>query len=219
MIIYMFKNKINGKTYIGQTIRTFEERTSEHLRHTETCFDKALNKYGIENFEYCIIDEALSLDELNAKETYWIAKTNSMIPNGYNLCLGGNNTCGYTHREESKRKMSLTKRKNGSMKAEKNHYYGKHHTLEIREKMKKAWTPERKSKLSEQSKRLDRSYQFVRVRNKETGEIYNSVKEAGEKTGVLATHITRVCKGKRKSAGGIKWEYVDSNNKTIPSQA
>jgi len=219
MIIYMFKNKLDGKIYIGQTIRTFKERTKEHLRHKTTCFDKALSKYGIENFEYSIIDKATSIDELNAKETYWIIKTNSMVPNGYNLCFGGNNTYGYSHTEKSKIKMSLTKKKTGCMKGEKNHYYGKHHTPEIREKMKKAWTPERKSKLSEQSKGLDRSYQLVRVRNVETGEIYNSIKEASEKTGVLSTHITRVCKGKRKSSGGIRWEYVDADDMTIPSQA
>lgn len=42
MIVYTFKNKINNKYYVGQTCRTFEERTKEHLRHNKTAFDKAL---------------------------------------------------------------------------------------------------------------------------------------------------------------------------------
>lgn len=219
MIIYSFKNKLNGRIYVGQTTRTFEERTGEHLRKRVTAFDKALYKYGIENFEHRILDKAETIEELNAKEIHWINELDSLVPSGYNLCCGGNNTFGYTHREESKRKMSLTKKKSGVMKGKNNHYYGKKHPPEVLEKMKKAWSPERKAELSERSKNMDRSYQFVKVRNKETGELYDSVKQASEATGVLATHITRVCKGKRKSAGGIKWEYVDSDNKTIPSQA
>ena len=219
MIIYAFKNKINHKIYVGQTIRTFEKRTGEHLRKRKTAFDKALHKYGIENFEYRIIDTAKTIDELNAKEIFWIKKLNTIAPGGYNLCYGGDNTFGYKHKYETRVKMSLVKQMKGSMKGEENHYYGKKHTPEIREKMKQAWTPERKEKLSEQSKNLDRSYRFVSVRNKETGEVYESVKKASEATGLLATHITRVCKGKRKSCGGIRWEYVDSNNMTIPSQA
>ena len=219
MIIYLFKNKLNNKMYVGQTTRTFHERTGEHLRHESTAFGGALKKYGIENFDYRIIDKATTIEELNAKEIHWIKRLGTLAPNGYNLCYGGDNTYGYKHKIESKRKMSLTKRENGAMKGNKNHYYGKRHTVDIRDKMKKAWTPERKAILSEWSKKQDRTHQFVKVKNLNTGDVYDSVKRASEETGVLATHITRVCKGKRKSAGGIKWEYVDSNDKTIPSQA
>ena len=70
MIVYTFKNKINNKYYVGQTCRTFEERTKEHLRHNKTAFDKALKKYGIENFDYAIIDEAHDMDELNKKRNF-----------------------------------------------------------------------------------------------------------------------------------------------------
>ena len=98
VIIYAFKNKLNGKRYVGQTTRTLEERTGEHLRKESTVFDKALKKYGIENFEYSIIDKALTIAELNAKEIYWIRRLGAMVPNGYNLCYGGGNTHGYRHR-------------------------------------------------------------------------------------------------------------------------
>ena len=99
MIVYTFKNKINNKYYVGQTCRTFEERTKEHLRHNKTAFDKALKKYGIENFDYAIIDEAHDMDELNKKEIFWIKHFNSLAPFGYNLCVGGGNTKGYRHRK------------------------------------------------------------------------------------------------------------------------
>ena len=208
MVIYKIVNKINQKQYIGQTTRSFKERISEHCRKDNTLIGKAIKKYGIDNFECVIIDKADDTSELNKKEMYWIRKLNTMTPNGYNLCYGGNNTKGYSHREESKEKMSLTKLKLGTMKGPKNHFYGKNHTEETKEKLKKSWTNDRKQRMSEFSKKLDRSYSFVKVRNITTGRVYDSIKEASQDTGVLETHITRVCKGKRKSAGGYKWEYA-----------
>ena len=52
MVIYAFKNKINGKMYVGQTQRSFAIRTKQHLSRQDTYFDKALAKYGVDNFSY-----------------------------------------------------------------------------------------------------------------------------------------------------------------------
>ena len=43
----------------------------------------------------------------------------------------------------------------------------------------------------------------------ETGEIYNSLKEAGEKTGINYTNISSVLRGKHKTAGGFHWERYE----------
>lgn len=204
MIIYTFKNKVNGKVYVGQTCRTFKERMGEHLRHKNTTLGKALAKYGIDNFEYKIIDEAKTIEELNEKEIFWIEKLNSITPYGYNLCKGGNNTLGYNHKEESKKKMSLSKK--GTFKGEDNPFFGKKHTQETRQKMRDAWTEERKEQLRLSAK--TRKHRTVKVRNVDTGEVFDSVKEAAEKHNLKDTHISRVCKGKRKTTGGFKWEYV-----------
>ena len=204
MIIYTFKNKVNDKVYVGQTCRTFKERMGEHLRHKNTTLGKALAKYGIDNFEYKIIDEAKTIEELNEKEIFWIEKLNSITPYGYNLCKGGNNTLGYNHKEESKEKMRLSKK--GTFKGEDNPFFGKKHTLETRQKMRDAWTEERKEQLRLSAK--TRNYRTVKVRNVDTGEVFDSVKKAAEKYSLKDTHISRVCKGKRKTTGGFKWEYV-----------
>lgn len=204
MIIYTFKNKVNGKVYVGQTCRTFKERMGEHLRHKNTTLGKALAKYGIDNFEYKIIDEAKTIEELNEKEIFWIEKLNSITPYGYNLCKGGNNTLGYNHKEESKEKMRLSKK--GTFKGEDNPFFGKKHTHETRQKMRDAWTEERKEQLRLSAK--TRKHLTVKVRNVDTGEVFDSVKEAAEKYNLKDTHISRVCKGKRKTTGGFKWEYV-----------
>ncbi len=42
----------------------------------------------------------------------------------------------------------------------------------------------------------------------ETGRIFNSIREATRQTGIPEGNISRVCRGKRKSAGGFHWEYI-----------
>ena len=87
------ENKINGKIYIGQTIRTLEKRKSDHINDTfegsSLPFHNAIKKYGQYNFGWKILEECNSIEELNEKEEYWIRKLNTISPNGYNLRYGG----------------------------------------------------------------------------------------------------------------------------------
>ena len=213
MIIYKITNQINGKVYIGQTVRTLSERFKEHARK-KSYLGNAIKKYGKGSFTVEKIDQSFNVDDLNAKEIFWIKEYNSLMPSGYNLCFGGGNTMGYNHKESSK--IMMATKKEGMYKKEENPFYGKKHTKETREKMRKAWDKNRKEKLAEDSRIRNPINQAVRVRNVETGEIFDSVKSAAEAYGLKDTHITRVCRGKRKRTGGYHWEYVD---KTIPSQA
>lgn len=87
--------------------------------------------------------------------------------------------------DETKKKLSELN------KGENNHFYGKTHTEEAKEKMRNS-----KSKCKP-------------VRCIETGEIYRSTREAQRITGVWQTTIVRVCKGKQELAGGYHWEYVE----------
>lgn len=96
-VIYRFKNKVNGKVYIGQTIKSLRRRVVQHIsisRPTtkvhKTYFHNALNKYGFENFDLAIIERCSSQEELNERETYWIAYYNSTNKKyGYNIDSGG----------------------------------------------------------------------------------------------------------------------------------
>lgn len=217
MIIYVFTNKINGKQYVGQTVRPFEERFGEHKRK-KSLLNSAFNKYGEENFTYKVVDTAETIEELNRKEVAWIQKLGSVEPFGYNLCYGGGNTMGYNHKPESRLKMSMTKKNKGSAKGEKNHFYGKKHTEETRRKMREAWATKRVM-TEEMKQKIREAHPTKPVINLTTGVIFESIKQAAEHHGITATHITRVCRGRRKSCGGYKWAYVEPNDKTIPSQA
>ena len=88
--IYLYTNKINGKKYVGQTIKPLKQRHYNHLHQNgNTYFDRALKKYGEENFKLEILeDDIFDLDELNKKEIYYIEKYNSYY-DGYNLTFGG----------------------------------------------------------------------------------------------------------------------------------
>lgn len=66
-LIYFAKNKINRRGYVGQTInrcrRGLDERKKIHISngklHPRTPFEKAINKYGPDAFEWKILDEGI----------------------------------------------------------------------------------------------------------------------------------------------------------------
>lgn len=62
---------------------------------------------------------------------------------------------------------------------------------------------------SEETRRkMSEAHQKSAVRCVETGIIYNSIKEAGEKLNIKTyNHISDVCKGRRQTCGGFHWEY------------
>jgi len=95
MIIYIIRNVLTGKSYVGQMIQKLEQRWREHKSKAESgclfALHSAIRKYGIENFEISILAEAHTLTELNALEEYHIKVQNTLAPNGYNIHTGGRN--------------------------------------------------------------------------------------------------------------------------------
>lgn len=92
-IVYCATNKKNGKRYVGITRRLLRLRIAAHFKDGENLpFGKALRKYGIDKFLIEVIDTAEDGLELSRKEQYWIAHFGCMVPNGYNLTTGGEQT-------------------------------------------------------------------------------------------------------------------------------
>lgn len=93
MLIYKITNKLNGKSYIGQTKRTLEERIRNHKAYINQldCTYKlyeAIRKYGWENFEVSVVCYCSSQEELDQKEIEYISYYDT-INNGYNMGAGG----------------------------------------------------------------------------------------------------------------------------------
>ena len=102
--IYKITNIVNGKIYIGKTIRKAEERWRGHLyqafgksQDRDSYVHRAMRKYGKENFKYEIIQEASNF-LLNDLERYWIQKYDA-VNNGYNMTLGGDGQLKITDAE------------------------------------------------------------------------------------------------------------------------
>lgn len=92
--IYIIKNKINQKVYIGQSVdikcRWYSHYSSGagNCSDSHTALHQAMYDLGRENFYYEIIEEC-DHTKLNEQETYWITYYNSVVPNGYNMNYGG----------------------------------------------------------------------------------------------------------------------------------
>lgn len=100
-IIYRHLNKINGKSYIGQTCQidlNLRFKNGNGYKRSKL-FYKAIKKYGWENFEHIILDQATTKKQANKKEIYYINYYHTFIGdpqcNGYNMTLGGDENNGY----------------------------------------------------------------------------------------------------------------------------
>lgn len=89
--IYKIQNKINQKVYVGKTEREDPGiRWKEHqynMKSLDLPLYRALRQYGIENFDFSIIEE-VPKEQLDEREIYWIEQYNSYKGEGYN-CTGG----------------------------------------------------------------------------------------------------------------------------------
>ena len=107
--IYLLKNKINNKIYIGQTWRTLKERQGDKngIGYYQCCYlYSAIKKYGFENFEYVLLATADTQEEADKLEDFYMEKYNSRNSYiGYNLKSGG---VAGRHSDESKAKMSIS---------------------------------------------------------------------------------------------------------------
>lgn len=92
--IYIIRNKINNKCYIGQStdykyrFRKHCETARRNNHKYKSYLYNAMNELGIENFYVELLES--QIENYNEKEIYYIEKYNSLRPNGYNLAKGGN---------------------------------------------------------------------------------------------------------------------------------
>lgn len=195
MIIYKITNKINGKVYVGQTIRTLEERWVEHCTPKSGCtaLGRAIQKYGRDSFTLEQIDNAENTEDLNKKEIYWIDKLNSFGVGGYNLCVGGLGNGGYFFSKETRLKMSKAQ-------------MGKTLSELTRSRMSKARRGLKRSK--------DAILKTVKGNKKkiicvETGIVYDSAVDAELILKIGRKNIGKVLKGINKKACGYTFKYIE----------
>ena len=112
--IYIITNTVNGKQYVGQTVKTLEQRLERHIadsfrvnedggyRHNSK-INYAIRKYGGDRFIIQLIGE-YDAQDLDKMEIHFIELYNTYY-NGYNSTLGGGGIKllkDYTEEDEAK---------------------------------------------------------------------------------------------------------------------
>lgn len=115
MIVYLVKNVIDGKIYVGKTSLKLSTRWNNHIAHAKqnssTHLHRAIRKYGPDSFTISLLATASTLKELSELETKYIAELSSNAPEiGYNFTAGGEGTVGYKHTLDTRLHMSLSPR-------------------------------------------------------------------------------------------------------------
>jgi len=89
--IYVLQNKVNGKCYVGQTIKMLSQRIKEHRYSKTSLIARAIRKYGLDAFaryEYT----GIAMDDLDYCEQELICRLRSSDRHGYNIMEGGQRT-------------------------------------------------------------------------------------------------------------------------------
>lgn len=195
--IYLLRNKINGKIYIGKANNLKIRITSYkycHKKKDHNYIINAIKKYGWNNFdvEILISFEQINSDILLKIESEYIKKYNSTNKNvGYNLLEYSNDCTGFKHSEQSKQNMRIgASKREPPPKGKDNPLYGRKlqgkRLQQVRDIVKKTldWsgrkhTEETKKKISNIHKqRYANGYKHPMIGKKHTEEAKQKIKQA-----------------------------------------
>ena len=191
-VLYMHRNKTNGKRYIGITNNVARRWSGQGNRYDHSPrFYNAIKKYGWDGFTHEIVLDGLTLEEANRYEIEYIARYQTQDHDkGYNIAPGGDyvpSNLGKHHSEETKRKISESNKGKVISEAQR-----RQHSEYMKGRYKGAL-----------------NYKSRAVLCITTGEVFESQRIAAEKTGCLQCKISLCCRGKRSHTHGLKWKYAD----------
>lgn len=208
--IYKITNLINNKIYIGKTVRSLHERWLEHCRCTDTSrpLYRAFHKYGLDNFKFEPIEEC-SLEQINERERYWISYYDT-YHNGYNATIGGDGSVIFDYDYICE-------------------IYEQTHNQVLTSQICNCCVDTVRNALRVNNINILDSNEVNQASNGKPVGMYNdnqliqsfvSIKAAaeylcqqgiskGERRGT-STHISEVARGKRKTAYGYVWKFLDT---------
>jgi group I intron endonuclease len=110
--VYKMTNLVNGRVYIGKTIRGYRQRWKEHKdelnrgQHYNAWLQEDWKTYGEDGFTFELLVQCNSEEEANETKKRFILWYGSYNPvRGYNRTFGGD---GGTHTDEVKQQISKT---------------------------------------------------------------------------------------------------------------
>lgn len=204
----------NGKVYIGITSKKLNVRWRDGKGYKQNKhFYNAVLKYGWGNMTHEVLFTELTKEAAEQKEIELIAQYKSNLREyGYNNSIGGE--CASLG---SRHKLNLTpiERMRRGMKGEKNPFFGKTHTKEVREllsKLKKGKPSQNKGKQCPddvKKKIMLSNPDRKKVICIETRKIYNSIHEAARENNLDRKNLSCCCRKIKyyKTVGGYHWEF------------
>jgi len=230
--IYKIESLIKKRIYIGSAvdynsrIRIHKHQLLKNKHHSQK-LQRHVNKYGIDDLVFSILEDSISLENLIKKEQYYI----DLINPYFNICkiagssLGSKRTKEFCeklselhknnkywvnkkHTEESKLKMSEAHKKMIGVLSPK---YGKEVSKETRNKMRqnrlgKKHSLETKQKMSISNNNPGKSiYQYDL--NMSFIKKWDKLKLASDTLLIRSTAITNCLTGISKTSGGFIWKY------------
>lgn len=217
--IYKATNKINGKSYIGQTV-DYKSRVWQHMRcyEKEDCkFHDAIKEFGSDNFDWEVLETCNGKEKANDLERKYIELFNS-YRNGYNDNKGG--VGGHNARAIVclKPDGEFVKRYDSASDAEKDGFNNVNVLLCCKNKL---YTCKNHLFMFENDYKENGAKQYVKPESSSKRKViqcdldgnfisrYDSVQEASEKTGANRTTISGVLSQKYKSANGFIFVYEE----------
>jgi group I intron endonuclease len=93
MYVYVITNSVNGKVYVGKSVMpaTRWARHKYDSRTVDSPLYRAMRKYGVDAFEFAVVEQCESEAASFVAEQQWVAKLGSIVTNGngYNQNAGG----------------------------------------------------------------------------------------------------------------------------------
>ena len=221
--VYKHTNKENGKSYIGVTSQSAQQRWRNGTGYKDNQhFYRAIQKYTWAGFYHEILAVGLTEAEAKDLEIATIKEFSSADKKyGYNVTHGGDGSLGHPHSEETRKRMSESRI--GKYCGKNSHNYGRTLSDDIRKKMSaakktsylgagnpfygKAHSEFSKQKISttklESGSSSERGVQCIT-----TGKVYRSVSAASRDTGANISAICKCCTGKYRTTHGLEWKYI-----------
>lgn len=194
--IYIIKNKLTGKSYIGSS-NNIKKRIGYHkyrLRlntHWNCHLQRAWNIHKEENFAFSILEIVSNKDDLITREQFWIDELRVASRDyGYNLAPMANRS---QLSEETKAKMSKTRR--GKFTGLDSPLYGKNHSDESKQKIRDALIGRKRPPFSQEH----RSKISARTKGKTYEELYGAEKAAQMRENKKLRTYEYHCKRKQAS--------------------
>lgn len=200
--VYLIENVANGRRYVGSAA-SLKKRWREHRRqlaegrHHSRFLQRAWNKYGPLFFKFQVVAYC---DKANL--LFYEQRLIDGLNPDYNVAKVAGSQLGYRHTDETRKKMSIARRRNPSSPRK-----GMKHSAESKAKISQnrkgkgncGWTDERRRKISEANKGREVSTeQRAKIAKGLSGHKQSAEQVQKRMSNMPAGHYERVAKAKAK---------------------